>query len=60
MTKTSSTLRPRKRSLANAKPARVEKNTTDTDVTVATITELNIAFQKPMSALSTRSTFSKK
>ncbi|MDT4887586.1 hypothetical protein FQZ97_1240520 [compost metagenome] len=48
ITKTSSPLLPRKRSLANANPARVEKITTEADVTVETRMLLPMAFQKGM------------
>src|SRR4051812_15346922 len=47
-TVTSSTVSPRKRSFAKAKPARVQKNTTERATTPATIAELARAVQNAM------------
>ena len=58
-TKTSSGVRPRKRSLANAKPASVEKNTTDVATVVETSRLLPSAFQNG-TASKARWAFSKK
>jgi hypothetical protein len=60
ITKTRRARRPRNRSFANAKPARVAKNTTVIDVMTATITEFITAFQKSTSESMTRLTFSRK
>ena len=55
----SSALRPRKRSLAKAKPASVEKSTTATVTLAETSTELTRPRRKCASSLaSSRSTFS--
>ena len=48
----SSALRPRKRSLAKANPASVEKNTTEIATTAETIAELTSALAKCASSLS--------
>ena len=60
MTKTSRARRPRKRSLAKAKPESVAKKTTDAEVMTATIRELTTAGQNLMSEVMTRSRFSKR
>jgi len=52
---------PRNRSLAKAKPARVEKNTTDRVTTDETMTELTIPYRKAASVLaSSRATLAGK
>src|SRR5674476_691183 len=58
MMKTSSGRRARNRSLAKANPARVAKNTTEIDVTPATMRLFSTAGQNLMSEDNTRPTFS--
>ena len=60
ITNTSSPRRPRNRSFAKLNPARVAKNTVDTEQMVATSTELITAGQKLMSEWITALMFSKK
>ena len=60
MTNTSRAPRPRKRSLANANPARVANSTTLIEVMTATMMELTRACQNLMSELITRVTLSMK
>lgn len=59
-TNTRSGPRPRNRSLAKAKPARVEKNTTESDMIVAAMTLFSTDCQNLMSEPMTRWTFARK